>query len=166
MKVVVSALFFFIFAPALSQSVTALDDRNGIKDFELGTHFSNYKSRLELIGNNGKSSYYKDISESSKTLFDLPIDNITLQFYSERLYKTILTFFWGETNNSKLIADLVDLFGPETENNTQVLPGGQEQNSFTWEGIEVRLTLVYDETTTRLTLYSKSIHREILQDEF
>lgn len=165
-KTILFVIVLFIGYPALTQSITDLDDRYGIKRFDLGTPVTKYKNQMEFIGNNEGSSYYNYLRRGSETLFDFPIDNITLQFYSDRLYKIVLTFFWGKTDNSKVISNLVDLFGTATENSSMDTPGGQLQQSLIWDGKKVRLALVYDETTTRLTMYSKPIHLEILKEDF
>jgi hypothetical protein len=136
-----------------------------MKKFKLGSEYVIYESDLKNVGQNGASSYYRYDDDDVEALFGHPIDNITLQFYSDQLYKVIFTFFWGKTDNEKLLRDLSEIFGNPSKE-FMWTGVGLDENHFEWHGERTYLSLVWDNTATRLTMYSRIIHKRILKDDF
>lgn len=101
-RIIQTLVFSLIFSNLFSQSISNLDEKNGFKDFKLGSTLDSYNSSIRLLATfPDKSKIYLYTGSCCKTLFSYSLDTIQLRFFENKLVGIYLNtqYFRKPTKN-------------------------------------------------------------------
>lgn len=151
MKYLVITFFLTLlqFANVLSQDLSKLDSRYGIKKFKLESNIVNYQADLSILIE-GNINFYKYTGSDIKTIFNAEIEEIILGFYKNKLY--YIGFVIDNTLDiyeTIIYEKLTNLFGPTRGKSN--FKSGPFLYSFQY---------IWETKNTRLTFEESSNERE------
>lgn len=139
MKKTFRLILIFLFSiNSFSQTTKDLDEKNGFKQFKLGTKPENYSKINISIESYKNTVVYDYVGKDINELYSVPIKRITLHFYKEQLMQITIWFSDQETayteDNYKTIQNyLIATFGSSFTNSDGFL------NCSNWRGKKVKL---------------------------
>lgn len=166
------SLFIVLFNLSFGQSVEKLDAKYGFKNLKLGTLPN--KSYLIKINDQDKNSNIKDYTytgDNIRTLFTVPIKNIELSYYKNRLMTIYIQFNFGfsQSDYDIILYSLQKLFGDGYKcriNDPDIsISSGREWNG---KKVEMEIHRLYFNKiwSGYMIVVSKSLQLQKMNDEF
>jgi hypothetical protein len=94
-----------------SQVNTKLDEKNGFKDFQIGDSYDKWKLNLTKVSGDANKIKYKYTGACCQQVFDFNVDEILLEFQSNKLINIIITLEqWEKSTSENDFADLATCF--------------------------------------------------------
>jgi hypothetical protein len=153
MKIIAVTLLFQLLFTLNSIAQSALDKKNGFKDFTLGDHYTKWANDMDYIKRSNEKTIYK--FKYPRNVFDYAIYNTELTFIESILTSIKITtekfqyrdaVFMGTDDYNKIKSNLNILFGPET---SSYMSENSGVVTSVWKGEKVSLTLNYHFLGTR-----------------
>lgn len=180
-------LFCLIFSNiAIAQSVRDLDAKNGFRHFKLGTTPAQNKNitKVDKANENPNISKYIYVGNTIKTIFNVPVTEVILTFFKNKLCSIQVLFGdVGEDNEftitqyQNILSILEKAYGKqwyEPSNSSGVI-----MNGAIWDGTKVRLELFrvnfskdynnpsdYDHNSGYIQVFDKEMNRQRALSEF
>ena len=173
-------LFIFLFAavPTKGQTISKMDQHNGLSHFKFGSTVSQYEGKIKKSNSNltqfGESYIVTDKKE--RTILGLTTDFILLTFKRNKLYSIYIVFTCDDSNkNFDLLQYYIErLFGKPNPGN--IVSNNDDNtimtNGFRWTGKHTELDLLdyyrsgYHCYYSSIYYYSKDIEKSSLLKEF
>jgi hypothetical protein len=176
MRVILIALSLLVWSHSLrSQSLANLDKKFGIKSLRLETDIALYRSKMTLMSKekDGKA-FYQYTSSDITNILDLPVKEVGLIFYKNKLYSISAIFRRAtDTDEKQLSEKLADLFGKSHEAHRTENATLDYDWAYQWETAKVFMQYSkYSESSPidpgqlEIFMYSKKIHQQISNDNF
>lgn len=158
-----------------SQTLQNLDKKFGIKGLRLETEVTAYRSKIafKYKEKDGKA-YYKYTGSDMSEILDIPVEQVGLIFYKNKLYLISVTFKKiTEMDEKELYHKLAELFGKPTVGQTSEKDVFEHDWGYQWETEKVFMQYSkYSDSSsanpgqTEIFMYSNRIHKQISTDNF
>lgn len=154
---------------AVGQGKKSLDSDFGIAKFKLETPYSLYKADLEYFDTDKQGIEYYIYQKDVKEIFGLPVEQIGLGFYENKLYTISIGFgVLDKTQNLALLHHLKDKYDipqiTEPNNNERVWVAEWVTGKTYLQATEYNCLSSINRCKTEVFIYSKSIKRQLPSD--
>lgn len=174
----ITYLILLLSFPTYGQNVGDLDTKNGIRNLKLGASSELYAGKLTaktpfFTNPNIKEYYYQDSSFTS--LFGVPIKDISLSFYKNRLMDIQIGFpnTFSQKQYVLILNGLQSAYGNGQDCTIDNDPTVSQHSGNGWVGQKVRMefhryyytSTNYNGWTGYLSIVEKSIRAQMIKDE-